>query len=58
MKDGKCPKCASTEIYQVPPGGGASTLITGFFTTLMLDHLICANCGYVEVYCLIPSEQQ
>lgn len=60
MKDGKCPKCGSTNIYMrregisfyfgsnIPPG---IFIVTGrIVTQSKLDNYICTDCGYFESY--------
>ena len=54
MKDGKCPKCGSTEVYcgaDVYPKTGpfTSNAIPISLTSIAaLDNYVCTDCGYVE----------
>ena len=54
MKDGKCPKCGSTEVYSgadVYPKTGpfTSNAIPISLTSIAaLDNYVCTDCGYVE----------
>lgn len=52
MKEGKCPKCGSSEIYVNTnmQRAHASHLATGWFAAAVLDHYACVTCGYVETY--------
>jgi predicted nucleic-acid-binding Zn-ribbon protein len=54
VKDGKCPKCGSTEVYSgsdVYPKTGpfTSNAIPISLTSIAaLDNYVCTDCGYVE----------
>jgi hypothetical protein len=58
VRNGYCPKCASTEIYvgtQSPLQAGEGRLHLEAnppkrAVNLMLDAYVCANCGYVEIF--------
>jgi predicted nucleic-acid-binding Zn-ribbon protein len=58
MKNGKCPKCKSKEVYsgeniKLKKGVyGANTIPLGglFGSHVVLDNYVCANCGYLESY--------
>lgn len=56
MKNGKCPKCRSTEIYfqknAFMRGGGmqGNRLVLSFGSTAALDNYVCGQCGYTEKY--------
>jgi DNA-directed RNA polymerase subunit M/transcription elongation factor TFIIS len=62
MRDGKCPKCSSTEIYYAQTKGlSANTshiLALHTFTTsgrakvelFNLENYVCRTCGYLETY--------
>lgn len=56
MKEGKCPKCGSEEIYsganvsaKSGPFGSNSIPIT-LMSIAALDNYVCTDCGYVESY--------
>ncbi len=54
MKDGKCPKCGSTEVYcgaDVYPKTGpftSNTIPISLTSVAALDNYVCTDCGYVE----------
>lgn len=56
MREGKCPKCGSEEIYaglDVAPKSGpfaSNSIPIGLFSVAALDNYVCAQCGYVESY--------
>ena len=51
MKSGKCPKCGSAEIAQIPSELGTYNQIKlDTFTTAHLTRYICTACGYMEQY--------
>ena len=55
MKNGKCPKCHSSEIYKrptFPPHSNLAfgNLAIGFFTKLRFHIYACTHCGYLEAY--------
>ena len=56
MKDGKCPKCGSSEVYcgsEVQPKSGpfTSNAIPVSLTSIApLDNYVCTECGYLERY--------
>jgi predicted nucleic-acid-binding Zn-ribbon protein len=62
MKNGKCPKCGSTNVFtagNLPlksgPFGSNSTPIS--LTSLAaLDNYVCADCGLVERYVADPDK--
>ena len=56
MKQGKCPKCSSTEVYcgsdiklKTGPFGSNSIPVT-LTSIAALDNYVCTQCGYVESY--------
>jgi|APSaa5957512535_1039671.scaffolds.fasta_scaffold236880_2 predicted nucleic-acid-binding Zn-ribbon protein len=57
MKNGKCPKCESKEIYhgEKRRSNGISVMNVSQFTQAWLDNYTCTQCGYVESY-IIDSE--
>ncbi len=62
MKDGKCPKCGSDDVFHgtdVPaktgPFGSNSIPIT-LISIAALDNYVCAKCGYVESYVASASK--
>jgi predicted nucleic-acid-binding Zn-ribbon protein len=64
MKDGKCPKCNSTQVFRGAPAtlaaGEGKVHLENFKTgsNLMLDSYVCANCGYVEMYVTEASKSK
>lgn len=62
MREGKCPKCGSDEIYaglDVAPKSGpfaSNSIPIGLFSIAALDNYVCAQCGYVESYISDPEK--
>lgn len=53
MKSGSCPKCGSKEIYTNSEGYHgleSSRLGVSGFKTYTVDHYVCSNCRYVELF--------
>jgi predicted nucleic-acid-binding Zn-ribbon protein len=56
MKDGKCPKCGSVEIYSsedlMLKGGpfGSNSIPVSLTSMAALDNYVCTDCGRVESY--------
>lgn len=56
MKQGKCPKCGSEEIYSgeevLPKSGpfGSNSIPVSIVSIAALDNYVCADCGYLERY--------
>ena len=56
MKQGKCPKCNSTEVFcgsDVYPKTGpftSNTIPISITSVAALDNYVCTDCGYVERY--------
>lgn len=56
MKQGKCPKCSSNEVYcgsdlKLKNGPFGSNSIPVSLTSIAaLDNYVCTQCGYVESY--------
>jgi predicted nucleic-acid-binding Zn-ribbon protein len=56
LREGKCPKCGSDEIYagiDVAPKSGpfaSNSIPVGLFSIAALDNYVCAQCGYLESY--------
>jgi predicted nucleic-acid-binding Zn-ribbon protein len=56
MKDGKCPKCNSTQIYSqegmLLKGGpfGSNSIPVSLTSMAALDNFVCTECGLVESY--------
>ena len=56
MKDGKCSKCGSTEVYcgsDVYPKTGpftSNSIPVSLTSIAALDNYVCVACGYVESY--------
>lgn len=53
MKNGKCLKCGSTEVYMKQNGlQEGYTVVLGFGNTQLLstEDYICMNCGFYERY--------
>ena len=62
MKQGKCPKCSSTEIYcgsaLKPKSGpfGSNSIPVSLTSIAALDNYVCTQCGYVESYIPDPTK--
>jgi predicted nucleic-acid-binding Zn-ribbon protein len=62
LKEGKCPKCGSDEIYaglDVAPKSGpfaSNSIPVGLFSIAALDNYVCVQCGYVESYISDPEK--
>lgn len=56
MKEGKCPKCGSEQIYSgtnvSPKNGpfGSNSIPITLISLAALDNYVCADCGYLESY--------
>lgn len=56
MKQGRCPKCGSDEVYSgirvSPKNGpfGSNSIPVSLFSIAALDNYVCVECGYVESY--------
>ncbi|MEW6670595.1 MAG: hypothetical protein AB1427_02775 [Thermodesulfobacteriota bacterium] len=56
MKENKCPKCGSTDIYagtDVYPKSGpftSNSIPVSLTSIAALDNYVCIQCGYVESY--------
>ena len=56
MKNGKCPKCGSTEIYaaqDLPLKSGpfgSNSIPISLTSMAALDNYVCTDCGYLERY--------
>ena len=56
MKNGKCPKCGSVEIYvarDLPLKSGpfgSNSIPIGLTSMAALDNYVCVDCGFVERY--------
>jgi len=56
LKQGKCPKCGSEEIYSgvevLPKSGpfGSNAIPISFVSIAALDNYVCTDCGYLERY--------
>jgi len=56
LKDNKCPKCGSTDIYagiEVYPKSGpftSNSIPVSLTSIAALDNYVCVACGYVESY--------
>ena len=56
MKENKCPKCGSTDIYagtDVFPKSGpftSNSIPISLTSIAALDNYVCIQCGYVESY--------
>lgn len=63
MKQGKCPKCGSEEVYVgidvLPKSGpfGSNSIPISIMSIAALDNYVCAGCGYLERY-IAESEKQ
>ena len=62
MKQGKCPKCSSDEVYcgadlKLKSGPFGSNSIPISLTSIAaIDNYVCTQCGYVERYISDPSK--
>jgi predicted nucleic-acid-binding Zn-ribbon protein len=56
LKQGKCPKCGSEEVYSgievVPKSGpfGSNSIPVSIVSIAALDNYVCTDCGYLESY--------
>jgi len=56
LKQGKCPKCGSEEVYSgievYPKSGpfGSNSIPISIVSIAALDNYVCTDCGYVETY--------
>ena len=52
MKDGRCPKCKSTEVFtdNGKLGGYRNFMLIGRGKGLEMENLVCVSCGYAESY--------
>ena len=54
MRNGQCPKCNSTQVYQrsdIPfVAGDGRTHLHAAGEDVYLDALLCVDCGYVEMH--------
>ena len=62
LKQGKCPKCSSDEVYcgadlKLKSGPFGSNSIPISLTSIAaIDNYVCTQCGYVERYISDPSK--
>ncbi|MBW6462771.1 MAG: hypothetical protein ACNA7Z_02495 [Dethiobacteria bacterium] len=64
MKNGKCPKCKSSEVFtganiKMKKGVyGSNTIPLGGIlgSQIALDNYVCTNCGYTESYINNPGD--
>nr|MBC8361747.1 hypothetical protein [Candidatus Desulfatibia profunda] len=56
MKQGRCPKCHSQEVYAgvdvLPKSGpfGSNSIPVSIVSIAALDNYVCVQCGYLERY--------
>ncbi len=50
MKNGKCPKCNSTQVYKKRTWGHRSYIVTSVFRFAKLTDYVCTDCGFTEAY--------
>lgn len=52
MKDGKCPKCGSSDVLHVEKRYPEVRGIVGvsLWSRVTVDDFVCGNCGFVEKY--------
>lgn len=56
LKQGKCIKCGSEEVYSgveiLPKSGpfGSNSIPVSIVSIAALDNYVCADCGYLESY--------
>ena len=58
LKSGKCPKCASTEVYtdnEATKRGERMIIPVTSWRRIFLDSYICVSCGYIEEW--IPEKE-
>ena len=61
LREGKCPKCGSDEIYaglNIAPKSGpfaSNSIPIGLFSIAALDNYVCAQCGYLESLKRFPT---
>ena len=62
MKNGVCPKCSATEVYQADGYPHQREMITISGTVLVKavapDRYVCTSCGYVELYVASAEDRQ
>ena len=62
MKQGKCPKCGSEEVYSgveiMPKTGpfGSNSIPVSIVSIAALDNYVCTACGYLERYIADPEK--
>lgn len=52
MKNGRCPKCGSSEVHQALMLGERTGLLISTFSSARVMTCICVSCGYLEEYVL------
>ena len=50
MKNGKCPKCGSNEVYSTRAVGARSDRALSLLSSVSLAEYVCCGCGFVETY--------
>lgn len=53
LKEGKCPKCSSTEIYtnyKANPRGERGRIVIRGWKWMWIDLYLCMDCGFFEEY--------
>jgi len=50
MKNGKCTRCESSEVYAVPEHGQRGGVKPSYFSAYRVQEYLCASCGLVETY--------
>jgi predicted nucleic-acid-binding Zn-ribbon protein len=62
VKNGKCPKCGSKEVYcgdDVHPKSGpfgSNSIPVSLTSIASLDNYVCTDCGYMESYIADPAK--
>jgi predicted nucleic-acid-binding Zn-ribbon protein len=62
VKNGKCPKCGSKEVYcgdDVHPKSGpfgSNSIPVSLTSIASLDNYVCTDCGYLESYIADPAK--
>jgi predicted nucleic-acid-binding Zn-ribbon protein len=62
LKQGKCPKCGSENVYEgvdvVPKSGpfGSNSIPISIVSIAALDNYVCKECGYLERYIAEPEK--
>lgn len=50
MKNGRCPKCGSCEVYRTRRGGFRCSVSLSTMSLARVDEYVCCGCGLVETF--------